>query len=346
MKSKKPVRRAAQSPRTRRIAEKVPPTPVTSATSSDATEPVETSWWNKVSLVQVALGSVGITIAGVFAYFAPFISPIKNSVLHYLYTEKANIKLSCNPCSINKGEATRINIEISPSPSIDIAEGVIKLNFNDRELALSEETPSSFETSKITAKRLLEKSFLLYPNKPSESPIRSSVAVVLETKYGIHRSAPIHILIEPRKSDDTGPHIEVGGKHHVVLTGEWQLELGASLGRMKIYQTEKDDIFGNYWLNGPEGRIEAKVDGYKDGTSFKVFFEQPKKQSRWRIDANYFIDASEKGVIEIKGCAFSIRPDSNIVTNSAFPVADCTKRNYIGWKGDAATTFWASARLH
>ena len=122
-----------------------------------------------------------------------FIDPLKNTVLHYIYSEKASITLSCDPCTVSKGEATRVSVEVAPRPSVDIAEGVLKLQFNERELTLSEETAASFETNVITAKRLLNKSFVLYPTSNVESAATSVVTVTLQTKFGNHVSGPMRI---------------------------------------------------------------------------------------------------------------------------------------------------------
>lgn len=345
MKPKKPIRRPGHAKKPQQSVDRPLANPVPATAPAPEPKPVEGSFWGNLLSVKLVLGSLGLTAAGVFAYFTPFIDPLKTAVLHYMYTEKAVITLSCDPCTISKGEATRISIAIAPSPSVDIAEGVLKLDFNERELTLSDETPSSFETSVISSKRLLSKSFVLYPTEAVTSQIRSAATVMLETKFGVHKSEPIQIFIEPSVGDARGPYIEPGGKHRVVLTGEWRLELGGSLGGMRITQDEKDDISGVYWLNEPTGRIEAKVDGYKDGTSFKVFFMRPKKQSRWRVEANFYTNAVDKGFIEIRGCAFSLRPDSTVVTDSASPMTSCTARNYVGWRGDGGATFWASAKL-
>lgn len=322
-----------------------PPVVDTHAAPADKTPAASPNGiWAGMSALKLFVGGLGISAAGALAYFAPFIEPIKTAVVHWLYEEKATVKLSCDPCIISKGEAARISVEIIPGPSVDVAEGVTRLEFNDAELSLSEDTPVSFQVEPIKSRKLLNQSFVLYPNQSVVSPQISAVTVTLDTKFGTHMSAPLSIMLTPIRADARGPYIEPSGKHRIVLSGEWRLELGGSLGGMRIEQSEKNDITGVYWLNEPTGRIEAAVDGYKDGTSFKVFFRRPAKQSLWRVDANFFTNAVDKGFIEMKGCAYSLRPDQTVTTDSQ-GAETCSSRSYVGWRGDGATTFWASATL-
>ncbi|TFW26536.1 hypothetical protein [Duganella callida] len=295
--------------------------------------------------IKTIFSTLGLSAAGLWAYFSPFTDPLKQSLAHKLYKESPSIQISCSPCAISPGESTRINVEISPNSVADIDKGVVKIRYDKNIFILSSDTPPSFETEAINSRRRLDKYFALYLSKNATNVSSSEIRASLATKYGEYDSDALSISLAPPQSTAELPYIDPNGRREVILSGEWRIEIGGSLGGMKITQDQHNDITGTYWLNSPTGRIESQIEGYKDGTSFKVFFLRPKSQSRWRIDANFALNVSDKSFIEMTGCAFSLKPDKTVQSDSSTPIKGCAVRNYPGWRGDGSTTFTASAQL-
>ncbi|UCV09920.1 hypothetical protein [Dechloromonas denitrificans] len=303
---------------------------------------VKKLWDETSNTLKWLIGFLGISAAGVATYFLPFIEPLKQEALHMIWNESPNVRLLCEPCILTTGQSVRINVVVSPNSKADVAKSYITLKYDPKVLAISPETNQSFESNIITSPKRLDKYFVLYPSQDISTQIKSEISVSLETKYGIYESEPISILVDPARTPAHIPFIEPFGKKGVNLSGEWRIELGGSLGGMKIQQNEHHDISGIYWLNNQKGKIEEKIEGYADGTTFKVFFFKSNSPSRWRIDANYSIN---QGFVEVKGCAFSIHPDKSIQSDSAPQGMQCVLRNFPGWKGDGATNFYAMAQL-
>lgn len=324
--------------------------PVPGARSSDdvSTTDARSKWasWSELALrVKLLLGGLGLTAAGVAAYFSPFVDPVKQKMLHSVWKENPTIQLTCNPCEIAMGRSTEIAIDVSPNSMADVADGVVKVTFDPKQLTLSPETPISFETTPISSPQRLKRTFVFYPSPELSGPGASDVKITLETKFGRYDSKPVHIAVSSTQAAMSTPYIDPNGKHGINLSGEWRIELGGWLGGMSIKQNEHNDISGTYWLNDSKGRIQSDVDGYKDGTSFKVFFVRPKSASRWRVDANFRVNSSDRGFLEMNGCAFSIHPDGKVQSDSTNPVTGCAPRDYAGWRGDGGATFYATSQL-
>lgn len=140
------------------------------------------------------------------------------------------------------------------------------------------------------------------------------------------------------------PYLEMTDTSRVNLSGLWPISLGAEHGQMEIRQDEKNRIQGNYVL---EDERKGQVDGFKDGTSFRVFFQwsQPGVE-KLRIEASFKINELDKRYIEMEGCAYGLAKDNNVKMDAGGKDKSCKDvRDYVGWKGVTVTSFYATAQL-
>src|SRR5262249_52039484 len=145
---------------------------------------------------------------------------------------------------------------------------------------------------------------------------KAELHATLQTKFNTYTSKPVTVEVSPRR-EATAPFIEQHGSQALNLSGEWRIEIGMANRRMAILQDGQSNIKGTYELEGAEGAKKLVVDGYKDGTSFKVFFYRNQEGSRrWRVDANFAVNQSDRQFVEIKGCAYSIVSDSTVTEDS------------------------------
>ena len=236
-----------------------------------------------------------------------------------------------------------MRIGARPLSEIGVSAGVVKLIYNPELLSLAPDSSESFNAKEIESARLLEGHYTLFSKAKAAAP--TTLSATYTTKYGKFEATPITILLRPQ-SETTAPFIERSGSKEINLSGEWRIEVGALSGGMKIRQDQRNDIHGTYWLLTSNGREELAIEGYKDGTSFKVFLlRDPNDITRWRIDSNFALNATDSRFIEIKGCAYAITRDALINKDSAVESDKCQARSYVGWKGTGASVFYATAQI-
>jgi hypothetical protein len=303
-------------------------------------------WASLSSRLKLLIGAFGFSSASIFAFFTPMLEPVREWVIREIWVERAEVSASCSPCSLTAGQSTSISIDVRPSSVPGVSKGLIKLDFDRQALVFASDSPKSLEFQATKSPVHIDKAFILYGSETLRIPTKAKFRVVLETQSLRQSSSWVEVDISPKSALGARPFIDPNGRRGVNLSGEWRIEIGGALGGMKISQDEHDDVAGSYWLNSPVGKVSGQINGYKDGTSFKVFFIKQNSRSNWRVDANFKINESDKGYIEMKGCAFGIQPDDTVLSDTIVEDAKiCENRNYSGWRGVSASTFYASAQL-
>jgi hypothetical protein len=320
--------------------------PLALSSKSSTLRVVRRFWTPLSSRLKFLIGSLGLSGAGVLAFFTPILEPAREWLLRKLWVEQAVITASCDPCTLSAGQSTSISIDVQPNGMSGVSKGIIKLEFDEQALVLASESSRALALEATRSPINLEKAFVLYGMQSLPTATKTRIRATLQTQYIHQKSEWIEVSISPKTTHGARPFIDPNGKRGVNLSGDWKIEMGGTLGGMKISQDEHSDVIGSYWLEHPKGKISGQIEGYKDGTSFKVFFIRNNSASRWRVDANFAINQADKGFLEMHGCAFSIRPDATVLTDTiAKDAKTCVVRNYFGWRGDASSTFYASAQL-
>jgi hypothetical protein len=292
---------------------------------------------------------VGAAVLAVVGALGFWLTPLKDIVLQRLYPERAEVSIIADRNSISAGQAVEVQIKIAQFSTFPVGKGVARLHFDQELLALPPDASSSVNTGEISGVTTLDKHFVLLGLHGKSG--KAEVYATLQTKARTYRSAPLSVEVSPRREVTAAPYIEQHGSQAINLSGEWHIEIGGSSGRMTIAQDPKNSITGTYELESAAPASRLTVDGYKDGTSFKVFFYRDREGSRrWRADANFAINPSDTRFVEIKGCAYSIARDSTVTEDSVAGAADkdapCAhSRSYVGWKGSGGSTFYATAQM-
>jgi hypothetical protein len=295
--------------------------------------------------ITTVLGAATLAILGALGFW---LTPVKDIVLQRLYPERAEVSLIADRNAISSGQAIEVRIKIVQLSTFPVGKGVARLHFDQDVLALSPETSQSVNTGEISGATALDKPFVLFGRQGKSG--KTELYATLETKAQTYKSAPLVVDVSLRR-EVTAPYIEQHGGQAINLSGEWHIEIGGEPGKMSISQDSKNAITGTYQLENAPQSPRLIVDGYKDGTSFKVFFYRDKEGTRrWRADANFAINPSDTRFVEIKGCAYSIGKDSSVTDDSIVGGPDndasCTHlRNYVGWKGLGVSTFYATAEM-
>jgi hypothetical protein len=295
--------------------------------------------------ITTLLGAAVLAVVGALGFW---LTPLKDIVLQRLYPERADVSIIADRQAISAGQALEVQIKIGQLSTFPVGKGVARLQFDQELLTLAPEASPSVNTGEISGVTALDKRFVLFA-RPGKSG-KAELHATLQTKASTYRSAPLTVEVSPQQ-EVTAPYIEQHGSQAINLSGEWHIEIGGVPGRMTIAQDPKNNITGTYELESTAAATSLTVDGYKDGTSFKVFFYRNREGSRrWRADANFAVNPTDTRFIEIKGCAYSIARDSTVTEDSVAGTADkdapCAhSRSYVGWRGSGGSTFYATAQM-
>lgn len=291
---------------------------------------------------------IGAAIIAVIGALGFWLTPLKEIVLQQLYPERVEVSLIADRQAISSGQAVEVQIKIAQLSTFPVSKGIARLHFDTDMLTLSPESSQSVNTGEISGATALEKHFVLFGRDGKSG--KTEVHATLETKFNTYKS-PLLIVELLQRREVSAPYIEQHGSQAINLSGEWHIEVAGVYGAMNIMQDSRNNITGTYSLENIAKADNLTVDGYKDGTSFKVFFNRDREGARrWRVDANFSINPSDKRFVEIKGCAFLIGKDSAVTEDSPVASGDkdasCARpRNYVGWKGLSVSTFYATAQM-
>jgi hypothetical protein len=272
---------------------------------------------------------------------------VRQTVLQRLFPEDAEVTLVLDRDSLRRGQFLQIQIKVTQRSLFPVNSGLVRLHIDSAHLSLAPDVEHPVRISPVTGTILLPKPLVMFAT--SDKAVGSPVFATLETRFGTYRSAVSTVEIIDAPSDQ--PYLEGSGSQTINLTGSWHIELGGLIGRMTIRQDVRNNVTGTYVLDSLPESADLKVEGFKDGTSFKVFLDRDSTRTRrWRIDANFALNPADRRFIEIKGCAFLLQRDMTItedtVPTTVGSTLDCSMaRSYVGWKGLSASTFGASAEM-
>ena len=247
---------------------------------------------------------LGGIIAFIFTGFAFFLTPLKEYVFHTIYPEKAKLVLDISHRAAVKGENISLSAHIHPDSKIPISEGVLRFIYDVNSFQV-EGGEESYNTPKINNP-------IIYPEKSNQQLYLKCLSVgnhkiisTLETNFNLY-SDTLEIEVLSTKGKPTEGN----------LSGEWNIRLGASRGKMVIQQVRKDDIIGTYEISNIGFIKVGDVSGFKDGVTFDVDFieiksKDPKEMpnTKWVIESQY--SKNDFNYIEIEGTAQLMYFDSS-----------------------------------
>lgn len=289
---------------------------------------------------------VGALLVGLAATVGVWLEPLKDYVLHKLYAERAELALLPDKKELLPGEAVTVRVRLSPGSEIDLADGVVKLQFDPEQVSLAPGSQESFNIKRSNQARIVDEGVFVLFARNHKDAVETRLHATLTTKYASHVAPEVALKLQAPPQDNPMPFIERSGSKAINVSGTWRIQVGVLQGSMKVRQDVRNDVAGEYRFSGKDATA-FPVSGYKDGTSFKVFYlRNVRDTQRWFVDANFALNSEDPRFIEMKGCAFSILQDPNVTRDS--PVAQgssCVKRDFVGWRGDGASTFYATAQM-
>jgi hypothetical protein len=228
-------------------------------------------------LLSSVLGKGAAMIAAaIVAALGFWLSPVKDILLQKLYPESALITVTPDRSRIYRGQSIQLDIEIAQKSTFPIGQGVLRLHFDPDVLVPEPNQPIEVTVPEIKGVFALPRPFVLFLK--SDAVSNTKVSATFDTKAGHYSTKEASIGIT--HVEVVTPFIEKAGESAINLSGIWHLasgiwhlDLGGLTGSMTIKQDAANNITGVYQLELPSGEfIQSSVNGYKDGTSFKVFF--------------------------------------------------------------------------
>jgi len=143
------------------------------------------------------------------------------------------------------------------------------------------------------------------------------------------------------------PHFNKSDTNRVDLSGEWNIDLGGQSGTMNLRQATNSRISGTFSLPGYKWSA-GNVDGYKDGSTFRVVFVLPKSkpEQTLRVAGDFRIHSENGSYIEIVGCAYHLKKSGKRHASVGGEGVDCTKQVFFDqWNVMQVARFNASAKF-
>lgn len=286
-----------------------------------------------------------LTGAGALGFW---LSPLKEYSLRLIYPENAQLTLTVERTEVRPGDLIVFEVSVTPRSKVDVVPGELRIAYETSAFeSIGGET--AVNTEGFGSTRKVDQGKFRFKVRQVAKPATAKVSATLTTRYGSYVSNVAIIKITPITIDGEGPTIRRGDGQSVDLTGTWSLEIGAVLGGMKIKQDNSDKISGEYFLRDNfYGDTGGKIEGFKDGSSLKVFFvdSNGKKSSVIRIDSNFHINEKDSSSIEIIGCAYMLKPDKTVKTDDLIDkILPCKSRSYVNYRGTGASNFTAYSRI-
>lgn len=258
---------------------------------------------------------VASTILGVLGVL---FTPLNDVFIHTLWNEDVQIQLKLSSVSVFEGEPLYLQAQLIPKSPIEVSPGILSIESDAASLRLVSPQSPDFATPSFKNPTLIPQSEMI--QMEAGSPGEARVAAVLRTKYGEYRAEETIQIpkvalnvgeqqsLASRTTPDTNvdiPLIEVSRKKPSLgnLGGTWNITLGNARGTMVILETERYTLVGTYHLNSTDNRSEQEdgsISGYRDGTTFHVFFMRPTRASEWKV-VGLFQKTNDS--LEIKGTA-------------------------------------------
>ncbi|RXT62619.1 hypothetical protein [Pseudomonas syringae] len=254
-----------------------------------------------------------------------------------LQSPDAQVTLETESSSLNVGDTRDLVIKIYPTADHKLPLGTITLVSSSEALKV---TPTTDAEVPEFAGSVLLKQFKVRAISFTDTPI--SVSATYRTGDLKKASNPLVFKISP-KPQVLKPHFERTDTKRVILTGEWEMVLGASPGVLKLVQAESK-LTGSFQL--PRYKWQGgKISGSKDGNTFRMQFSIPFKsvEERLWVVGDYAIE-KETGSIQMRGCAYHLRHAPTQMREAGAQGIDCsTTVKFSTWKTLQADTFMATA---
>ncbi|KTC40050.1 hypothetical protein AO260_30080 [Pseudomonas sp. ABAC21] len=127
---------------------------------------------------------------------------------------------------------------------------------------------------------------------------------------------------------------------------EWNIDFGGQSGTMNIRQATNSKISGTFRLSGYKWSA-GSVEGYKDGSTFRVVFVLPKSKPEQTLRvAGDFRPNPQNAYIEIVGCAYHLKKSGKRHASVGGEGVDCTKQVFFDqWEVVQVAHFNASAKF-
>lgn len=261
---------------------------------------------------------------------------IKNAYT-MLQSPDAEVKIDAGSLSLNVGETQDLVIKIYPTAKHKLSPGTVTVTSSSDSLKVI--PTANAEVPEISGSVLL-KEFKVRAISFTEAPIRVSASY--RTGDLERSSTPIIFSIAP-KLPTLKPHFERTDTKRVILSGDWEMVLGANPGVLRLVQAESK-LIGSFDLPRYKWR-SGKISGSKDGNTFRMHFLIPSKavEERLWVVGDYVIE-KDTGSIQMRGCAYHLRNAPAQKIEAGAQGVDCsTAVKFSNWKTLQAETFMATA---
>lgn len=284
-----------------------------------------------------------LIVSGLFvilAFCLNFARPVFADLYSKIYPPNALVSVEAKS-AIELGEDLVIRIRLDSVGRGHVPPGVLVVKFD--EAFFKPKTKSAVSTSKFDGSILLvEDVSVLKSIKVHEGGSK----VFVEFTSGDIKvvSNALNVIISAPK-EKIVPHLDISDTSRVNLSGTWFIDVDGNQGHMILKQSTDGTLTGSYLLKGGKWE-QGLITGFKDGSTFRVFFVIDKEdRKRLRVAGSFVIEKKQKGYIEIKGCAYYIvKVKHRYVDSSGEEGVHCDKPvNYGSWKGVSSSVFYATA---
>jgi len=219
--------------------------------------------------------NLGSVIAGgtamLLATVGFFMSPLKTSVLHWIWDEDLEIVLVQSSQQLREGEGLDLSAMLVSKSRIPIGEGIAQFEFDSERLRRIS-GPLVVSVPEFDHVRAVgnESPLHLLALKPGTAMI----AVTYKSSWGAYRKEGRVEIESAAPSGRPTPRN---------FTGKWNIRLGSTGGEMELLD-RGGAVSGNYLLDDGE---QGAVSGVRDGSVFHVDLIRPGNLSKWEVQANW-----------------------------------------------------------
>ncbi|WP_426215218.1 hypothetical protein [Pseudomonas sp. DWRC2-2] len=254
-----------------------------------------------------------------------------------LQSPDARVLIDADSKTLNIGETKDLVIKIYPTAQHKLPPGTVTVTSSSESLKVI--PTANAEVAEFSGSALL-KQFKIRAISFTDAPIK--VTATYRTGDLERNSDPISFIIEPQLPA-LKPHFERTDTKRVILTGEWEVVLGANSGALKLIQVESK-LNGSFDL--PRYKWQSGlITGSKDGNTFRMLFSIPFKsvEERLWVVGDYVLE-KETGSIQMRGCAYHLRKAPTHKTEAGAQGVECSNAvKFSNWRTLQADTFMATA---
>lgn len=289
-------------------------------------------WTTRVNIFIACVTTCGAGIA----WCLNQVDAVKNAASIFQPPD-AQVMMDADTTPLNVGEIRDLAIKVYPTAQHKLPPGTVTVTSSSD--ALKVIPAANAEVAEITGSVLL-KQFKVRAISFTDTPI--TVSASYRTNELTRNSNSLTFKIAP-KPQVLKPHFERTDTKRVILSGEWEMVLGANSGALKLIQAESK-LTGSFEL--PRYKWQGgKISGSKDGNTFRMQFSIPSKlvEERLWVVGDYVIE-KETGSIQMRGCAYHLRNAPTQKTEAGAQGVECSSAvKFSNWKTLQADTFMATA---